>query len=380
MIARNIQNIVKERLKQFPSIALVGPRQCGKTTFSQSLGGIYFDLEQESDRINLDLKWDELISQSRLVILDEAQEWPEVFKRLRGAIDRDRKRNGRFMLLGSVSPALMRHVSESLAGRMALLELTPFVWSELSDQHRQHLWLYGGYPDGGILEHQQYMNWQQHYLEMLTFRDLPNWGLPADPPITQRLLKMIAAVHSQTLNASQLGKSLDISYKTVKSYLGYLEGAFLIRQLQPYHANLKKRIVKSPKLYWRDSGLLHALLNIRNEDDLISAPWVGASWEGFVIEQIITAFHLRGISFSPYFLRTNDQYEIDLMLDFGKEKWAVEIKLTSSPSMGDIQRFNKTADLVNADKRILISRTSQNVDGGKTVSCNLDWFLKNMVR
>jgi hypothetical protein len=139
MLERNIHDIVKKRLKQFPSIALVGPRQCGKTTFSQSLGGIYFDLEQEQDRINLDLKWDDLMSQSKLVILDEAQEWPELFKRLRGAIDRDRKRNGRFLLLGSVSPALMWHVSESLAGRMALLELTPFVWGELPAEHRQHL-------------------------------------------------------------------------------------------------------------------------------------------------------------------------------------------------------------------------------------------------
>ncbi len=380
MLARSIQNTVQKRLKQFPSIALVGPRQCGKTTFSQSLGGIYFDLEQESDRVNLDIRWDKLMSQSRLVILDEAQEWPELFKRLRGAIDKDRKRKGRFLLLGSVSPALMRHVSESLAGRMALLELTPFVWPELSAERRQNLWLYGGYPDGGILDPSQYFQWQQHYLEMLTFRDLPNWGLPAEPQTTQRLLKMIAAVHSQTLNASQLGKSLDISYKTVKTYLGYLEGAFLIRQLQPFHANLKKRLVKSPKLYWRDSGLLHTLLNVQSDEDLLSAPWVGASWEGFVIEQVISAFKLNDIPFTPYFLRTNDRHEIDLILDFGKETWAVEIKLTSSPSLGDMQRFKKAADMIAADKIIMLSRTAQNIDGGKTVSCNLDYFIEHLTK
>ena len=378
MLARIIQDVVINRLKTFPAVTLLGPRQCGKTTFAQLLGGIYFDLEQESDKISLDLKWDDLMQQSSLVILDEAQEWPEVFKRLRGAIDKDRQRNGRFLLLGSVSPALMRHVSESLAGRMALLELTPFVWEELSDLQRRNLWLYGGYPNGGILEAGQYLRWQQNYLDLLVFRDLPLWGLPAEPQTTQRLLKMVAAVHGQTLNASQLGKSLDISYKTVKSYLGYLEGAFLIRQLQPYFSNLKKRLVKSPKLYWRDSGLLHSLMNVQNEDELLSAPWVGASWEGFVIEQTINALKLRDIAFEPYFLRTNDGHEIDLVLDFGREKWAIEIKLTSSPDVSAIGRLNKAADLIEASRRILISRTSDNVDNGKVVSCNLDWLISKL--
>ncbi len=319
------------------------------------------------------------MAQSGLVILDEAQEWPDVFKRLRGAIDDDRKRNGRFLLLGSVSPALMQQVSESLAGRMALLELTPFVWEELSVSQQHTLWLYGGYPNGGVLDPNQYPVWQQHYLEMLVFRDLPLWGLPAEPATTQRMLKMIAAVHGQTLNASQLGKSLDISYKTVKSYLGYFEGAFLIRQLQPYFSNLKKRLVKSPKLYWRDSGLLHTQLNVQNEEELLSAPWVGASWEGFVIEQVINALKLRETVFTPYFLRTNDGFEIDLVLDFGKEKWAIEVKLTTSPDLSAIQKLNKAADLIDASRRILISRTAENVDNGKVVSCNLDWFISHLV-
>lgn len=379
MIDRTAIHQVKSRLAMFPVVALVGPRQAGKTTLARSLAGVYFDLEQEQDQLKLDLEWDKLVTGRKLLILDEAQEWPSLFKRLRGAVDRRRKRNGRFLLLGSVSPSLMRHVSESLAGRMAMVELTPFLWQELTGVRRRRLWLHGGYPDGGVLKPSQYPLWQQSYLEILTSRDLPNWGLPAKPQLTMRLLRMLAAVHGQTLNASQLGQSLDISYKTVKSYLDYLEGAFLIRQLQPFYKNLKKRIVKSPKIYWRDGGLLHALLNVSSEEQLLNQAWVGADWEGFVIEQILGTLQLSQTSFSPFFLRTNDRYEIDLLLELGRELWAIEIKLTSSPARSDFQRLNKIADLVGAKRRILISRTRQTVDNAATTSCNLDSFLQQLV-
>jgi len=160
--------------------------------------------------------------------------------------------------------------------------------------------------------------------------------------------------------------------------LEYLEGAFLIRQLQPFHANLKKRLIKSPKIYWRDSGLLHALLNVTDTQELFHQPWVGASWEGFVIEQIIGALKLKDSFFTPYFLRTGDQYEIDLVLDFGKQRWAIEIKLTSSPTVSDMQRLNKVADMIDASRRVMISRTSQNTDNGNVISCNLDWFIRSL--
>ena len=367
--------VLKEKLGKFPAVALVGPRQAGKTTLAKELGGVYFDLEQEEGRVALEFQWHELMRGEKLVVLDEAQEYPDLFKRLRGAIDEDRKKMGRFLLLGSVSPGLMQFVSESLAGRMALVELTPFLWEELAAEQQKNLWLYGGYPDGGVLQPEDYPDWQIHYLDLLTARDLPNWGLAAQPKLTQRLLKMLAVLNGQTFNGSQIGRSLDLSYKTVSSYLDYLEGAFLIRRLPPYHANLKKRLIKSPKIYWRDSGLLHALMNIHSREELYHQPWAGVGWEGFVIEQVIGHLRLAGKNFEAYYLRTSDQYEVDLIVDFGKSRWAIEVKLTAAARLADLERLEKTADMIQADKRILISRTEQCQSSETSVSCNLPYLL-----
>ncbi len=266
MLKRAVKKVVEERLKAFPAVALVGPRQCGKTTLARSMAGVYFDLEQESDRLRLDLEWERLVEGKRLIILDEAQSWPDVFKRLRGTIDRERGRKGRFLLLGSVSPSLMRHVSESLAGRLSLVELTPFLFSELKTKaSRARHWLCGGYPEGGVLEPGRYPRWQIDYLTLLAHRDLPTWGLPAKPQVTDRLIRMLAAMHGQVWNAAQVGQSLGLSYHTVNNYLDYLIGAFLVRKLPPFQVNVRKRLVKRPKLYWRDSGLLHALMNVPDD-------------------------------------------------------------------------------------------------------------------
>lgn len=336
-------------------------------------------MEQEADRLRLDLQWNELIASRQLLILDEAQSWPAVFNRLRGTIDADRKRHGRFLLLGSVSPALMTQVSESLAGRLSILELSPFIWPELPAPDRHKLWLTGGYPDGGVIEGGIYPRWQQDYLTILAQRDLPNWGLPTKPQTTTRFLRMIAALHAQSWNASQVGQAMGLDSKTVTSYLDFLAGAFLIRQLQPYQANIKKRLVKSPKIFWRDSGLLHAILNVPDQHSLLVQPWVGASWEGFVIEQIIGTLAATGHSVEPYYFRTSDQHEIDLILDFGNELWAIEVKLTSSPSPADIERLNRNADLVHATQRFLISQTPQAARSATTVSSNLDDFLRQIM-
>ncbi len=379
MIRRKVRQQLLERLEIHPAVALIGPRQCGKTTLAQTLGGTYFDLEQDSERLRLDLEWGSLEAGKDLVILDEAQSWPEVFTRLRGAIDKDRKRMGRFLLLGSVSPSLMVQVSESLAGRLSLIELTPFFMTELTTKaSRERLWLFGGYPDGGVLEPKQYPRWQLDYLALLSQRDLPSWGLPAKPQTTDRLLRMLAALHGQVWNASQVGQSLGLSYQTVNSYLDYFEGAFLTRRLQPFQANIKKRLVKSPKVYWRDSGLLHALLNVSDERGLLAQPWVGASWEGFVIEQALGEMSSRGRNFNAYYFRTSDQHELDLVLDFGKDRWAVEVKLSSSPGLDDMRQLDKTADMISATRRFLVSQTSRSSDDGRRVSCNLPSFLKHL--
>ena len=378
MIARGVLPEVRRRLAAYPAVALLGPRQCGKTTLAHALGGAYFDLEQEPERLRLDLEWGDRLAGKQRLILDEAQSWPDLFPRLRGAIDRDRSRKNRFLLLGSVAPSLVSQVSESLAGRLSQVELTPFLWSEVPRARRKQLWLRGGFPEGGILDASRFPRWQVDYLALLTQRDLPAWGLPAKPQVTDRLLRLVAAVNGQVWNASQLGQSLGLSYHSVNSYLDYLVGAFLVRRLPPFHVNIRKRLVKSPKIFWRDTGLLHALLNAPDEATLLNQPWVGASWEGFVIEQVLGEISARGHRVDPYYFRTSDGYEIDLILDYGNERWAIEVKLTAFPSPSDMIRLDNAADMVEASHRFLISQTPRSAGDEKRASCNLAGFFERL--
>jgi uncharacterized protein len=378
MIERLLSKQLGDRLKASPSVAVIGPRQCGKTTLARSLGGHYFDLEQPAERVRLDLQWDQRMADRALVILDEAQSWPDVFPRLRGAIDNDRKRNGRFLLLGSVSPSLMVKVSESLAGRLALLELTPFLLKEVPANDQQVLWLCGGFPDGGILDQAHFPRWQNDYLTLLAERDLPIWGLPARPQTTARFLRMLAALHGQTWNASQVGSSMGLDGKTINGYLDYLAGAFLIRRLLPFQTNIRKRLVKRPKVYWRDSGLLHGQLNVSNFDALLNHPAVGASWEGFVIEQIIGSLSAAGRRFEPYFLATSDQREIDLVIESEGEIWAIEIKLTTSPNPADMAMLKRNAELIGATRIYLVSNVTESWGDDRIASSNLEGVLKRI--
>lgn len=379
MIARRLRQQLLKRLAAYPAVALIGPRQCGKTTLAQSLGGAYFDLEQESERLRLDLSWERLVAGKELVILDEARSWSSVFPRLRGAIDQERKRAGRFLILGSVSPSLMVQVSESLAGRLSVIELTPLLQTELeTTASRQRHWLHGGYPDGGALKPKRYPRWQLDYLSLLSQRDLPTWGLPTKPQTTDRLLRMLAVAHGQIWNASRVGQSMGLSYHTINGYMDYFEGAFLIRRLQPYTTNIGKRLVKSPKVYWRDSGLLHALLSVSDERTLLAQPWVGASWQGYVIEQALGELSSRGCNFAAYYFRTGDGHKLDLLLDFAKELWAVEVKLTSSPGPDDMKRLQKAADMIGATRRLLVSQASESIGNAREELCNLKSFLERL--
>jgi predicted AAA+ superfamily ATPase len=274
----------------------------------------------------------------------------------------------------------MKQVSEFLTGRIALVELCPLFMGEIEDVSQDDLWLMGGFPDGGILRKGQFPEWQQNYLDLLAMRDLPSWGLPAKPSVTKRFFKMVAAAHGTLWNASQLGKSMGLSYHTINTYLDYLEQTYLIRRLQPFSANIRKRLVKSPKVYWRDSGLLHTLLNTFGFDNLIAQPWVGHSWEGWVIEQILAELKCRGLPHEAYFLRTSDGHEIDLVLIIDGVLWAFEIKLSAHVDRKDLKRLNETGNLIGANRKVLLSRSEEHMEGKDIYATNLKRVIPILLR
>jgi len=273
----------------------------------------------------------------------------------------------------------MRSVAESLAGRMAIVELSPLLRPELrAAAMRDRLWLVGGFPDGGVRKPSAFPQWQLNYSRLIAERDLPNMGLPCTPQATTRLMRMLAALNGQQWNASEVGRSLSVNYQTAAAYADFLEGCFLIRRLPSFHANLSKRLVKAPKLVIRDSGLLHALLGISSMDALMAHPAVGASWETHVIEQCIWVLAARGIPHEAHHFRTSDGYEIDLLLDIGRERWAIEVKLTSDPSPHDLERLGKCAQMVGATRAFLVSRVKRDAGRGARVSCGLDRMLREL--
>jgi len=337
MIRRNLQETLATSLVNFPVVGLLGSRQVGKTTLAQSIrdslrpDAVYLDLELPSDFNKL--QDPELYLgqyENRLVIIDEIQRLPMLFPVIRALVDR-RRLEGRFLLLGSASPTLIRHASESLAGRIVYHELSPLDIFEIEKRDFALLFLRGGYPlsylaDGDEESHRWREAFMRTYLEM----DIPQLGIQIPALQLRRFWTMIAHSHGQLWNASKVAGSLGMSAPTIRRYLDILEDTFVIRQLQPYHFNIKKRLIKSPKVYIRDSGLLHALLNIRSLDELYGHPSLGNSWEGFVIEQIISLLGNKEV----YFYRTNAGAEIDLLFfDDKRQAVAVEVKYSLSPSL-----------------------------------------------
>jgi len=340
MIKRRIEESIIENLKHFPAIGLVGPRQSGKTTLAKIIAKkcrqpiVYLDLEnpQDFEKLgNSQLYLEQF--KKHLVILDEAQRKPELFPLLRSLIDEDR-RPGRFMILGSASPSLKRQASESLAGRIAYHELSPFTLDEVgvSETKMNKLWLRGGYPQSYLADSDKLATvWLQNFIQTHLERDLPALGVRVPSTTLLRFWTMAAHCNGQLWNAAKLADSLGVDSKTTRRYLDLLEDTFMIRQLQPFFANIKKRLIKSPKIYIRDTGLLHTLLKIYSFDDLLANPVLGASWEGFCIEQIIA---LKPARFDIYFYRTQAAAEIDLVLTKGlKVEIAVEIKYSLTPKM-----------------------------------------------
>ena len=342
MIPRSLARKLVPSLEQFPALGLVGSRQSGKTTLARALEGqrdmVYLDLELPSDLAKL--AEPEIYLQqhvNRLVVLDEIQRLPDLFPVLRGLIDQDR-RPGRFLILGSAGPDLLHQSAETLAGRIRFLELTPFLLPEVVDesasptQALRKLWLRGGYPDSFLAPSlKTSFDWRAAFIATFLERDVPQLGFRVSATRLRRFWEMLAHLHGQLWNASALARNFAVSAPTIRHHLDLLADALLVRQLHPWYTNLKKRLVKSPKVYIRDSGLLHALLRIADLENLQGHPVIGASFEGFALENII---QVAPEHTDVAFYRTHTGDEIDLVLSLPSgQRLAVEVKYTAAPRL-----------------------------------------------
>lgn len=359
MIERKALGTVRQALSRQASVALIGPRQVGKTTLALQIGeqqnALYLDLEDVQERDKLSNAAVFLSAyEDRLIILDEIHRAPDLFLTLRGLIDQGRSRGlraGRFLLLGSASLDLMRQSGESLAGRVSYIDMTPLNVLELPTEAHEVLWLRGGFPDSYLgQDERQSLDWRKDLLRTYLERDVPMFGSRIPAETLRRFWTMLAHNQGALINASRLAAGLEVSSQTVSRYTDLLVDLLLVRRLQPYHVNSGKRLVKSPKVYIRDSGLLHALLNLVDRNALLGHPVVGASWEGFVIENLINAAPALTV---PGFYRTAGGAEIDLLLELpGGERWAIEVKRSraAKPARG----FYEACEDLKPAKRFVV--------------------------
>ena len=374
MIERKITKKIRATIAQVPAVALLGARQVGKTTLaktlSQDIDSIYLDLEAPEDLLKLSDPTSFLSAHAdKLVILDEIQRSPELFPVLRGLIDKNReqgRRTSQFLLLGSASMDLMRQSSESLAGRISYIEMAGLNLAEIDgNQHeRQTLWLRGGFPDSYLAaDDDMAMDWLENLIRTYLERDVPQMGFRVPATRLRRLWTMLAHLQGETINYSRLASNLEVDAKTVSHYIDILTDLLLIRRFEPLYANVKKRLVKSPRYYVRDSGILHRLLGINSYDELLSNPVLGKSWEGFVVENIHSVLPNRA---ETWFYRTAAGAEIDLVIKMpSSEIWAVEIKHGVAPKLG--KHYSQTCDDVDATHKYILYGGDDEFSVGKDV-------------
>jgi len=381
MIKRQLSNRILKLLNHFPAVAILGPRQVGKTTLARSLQKlmpkktIYIDLERYEDLIKLNEPSLYLESRSdRCIIIDEIQRRPSLFPELRSMIDRKRTA-GRFLILGSASPDLLKQSSESLAGRISYVELTPFHIGEVRYKDFLNLWLRGGFPVPFLTDDDEIRKeWFNSFITSYIERDLPQLGLITSSQQLRRFINMLAGIQGSILNLQMLSRSLDVSSTTIIRYLDYLENAFLVRRLPPYYMNIKKRLVKSPKIFIRDTGILHYLLNLPDSNHLWESVYIGPSWESFVIEQILAN---KGPYLGSWFYRTQDGTECDLLLTSGnKPVTCIEVKLTSAPSKSRSLTI-AINDLKTKQNFIIVPKCDEPFNlTDKITVCNIIQFIK----
>ena len=359
MLQRRITPFLLEEIDSSPATALLGPRQVGKTTLALELAAarpsLYLDLESAADQAKLDqpeLYLGEHLD--KLVILDEVHRAPSLFRVLRGLIDRARragKRSGLYLLLGSASLDLLKQSGESLAGRISYLELGPLDLLEVGAEQADLLWVRGGFPDSFLSSSAaRSLRWRQDFIRTYLERDVPQFGPRIAVQTLRRMWTMLAHLQGSLVNAAQLARNLGVDVKTAGSYIDLLSDLLLVRRLPPWHANLGKRLVKSPKIYVRDSGLVHALLDLADKEAVLSHPVVGASWEGFCIENILSCAppQVQG-----YFYRTSAGAEVDLLLHWPRgDLWAIEIKRSLAPKL-ERGFHNACADLAPVRKIVV---------------------------
>lgn len=349
-IERTITPAILKLLKNFPVVAIIGPRQCGKSTLAKYItgeidGNLYLDMEDPDDLARLEnptLFFGQYTD--KLICLDEIQRKPEIFQVLRSIVDKN-SRNGQFLILGSASPDLLRQSSETLAGRIIYQELRPLSVSEIkipgNDPLLKPLWVRGGFPRSYLADDESLSyTWRKSFIRTFLERDISNLGFNYPPQTMERLWRMISHLQGQVLNLSKLGNSLGVSHTMVRKYLDVLQQTFMVRLLEPWSGNLRKRLVRSPKIYIRDTGILHALQSISDFDGLLGNPVSGPSWETLIIENIIEQVD----DFNISYFRSAAGAEVDLILEKGNRRYAIEIKLSSAPKVS-VPFFNTLNEL-----------------------------------